>query len=615
VFIYLQSEIFNINRYLHGVIEHLIQDELLRSVRKEIIEHLHFTPKETDIYKIHQSGDLANLDGLDDASLAKLPSLLSLRDALYSSNFRHWISKVAQSGPLSGKKTDMAINVYTPGCHLLCHDDVIGSRRLSYILYLTDPDIPWKAEWGGALRLYPTSVHKSTNGKEYDIPSPEFTVSIPPAWNQLSFFTIQPGQSFHDVEEVYHRSEGDQENDGGRIRMAISGWFHIPQEGEEGFEPGLEERLTKNSSLFQLEAEDNDLDLPKPKWKLLSSAENTTDGVPWTETKLEYLVKFINPNYLVPDTLEELSEEFAQASVVTIPDFLNPKFADKLGTYIQNLDKQDTNTALIPSPAEANSGVAIPPHKHRYLFRDSLLKEINTDQFGNPLDSLLDHFLPSDLFGRWTKFLTNLSLKSRSFLARRFRRGNDYTLATGYDKDSAQLEITLGLSPSPGWAADEDDEDEDDNEVDDATSQPKSKVNKDKVVPEANSNQPTIEHSEEDNVGGYEVYMAGDEMDEDETEHNDENGEASGKKQELDPAVYKTSGEDEDDIVFSMPASWNTLNIVLRDKGLLRFVKYVSHRAKGDRWDVTGMYEVQVDEDDDEDDDEVDDMDEDEDKN
>ncbi|KAI4249947.1 MAG: hypothetical protein L6R42_008844, partial [Xanthoria sp. 1 TBL-2021] len=104
----------------------------------------------------------------------------------------------------------MAINVYTPGCHLLCHDDVIGSRRVSYILYLTDPDQPWKSEWGGALRLYPTVVQKDKDGKEIKVPGPDSTLSIPPAFNQLSFFAVQPGESYHDVEEVFAQSPGSQ---------------------------------------------------------------------------------------------------------------------------------------------------------------------------------------------------------------------------------------------------------------------------------------------------------------------------------------------------------------------------------------------------------------------
>jgi hypothetical protein len=32
---------------------------------------------------------------------------------------------------------------------------------------------------------------------------------------------------------------------------------------------------------------------------------------------------------------------------------------------------------------------------------------------------------------------------------------------------------------------------------------------------------------------------------------------------------------------------------VLRDSGTLRFVKYVSASAKGDRWDVSGTFEIE----------------------
>jgi Rps23 Pro-64 3,4-dihydroxylase Tpa1-like proline 4-hydroxylase len=52
-------------------------------------------------------------------------------------------------------KVDCSSNCYTRGCHLLCHDDVISTRRVSYILYLTDPDETWNSEDGGALELYP----------------------------------------------------------------------------------------------------------------------------------------------------------------------------------------------------------------------------------------------------------------------------------------------------------------------------------------------------------------------------------------------------------------------------------------------------------------------------
>jgi Rps23 Pro-64 3,4-dihydroxylase Tpa1-like proline 4-hydroxylase len=62
----------------------------------------------------------------------------------------------AGCGELS-EKTDCACNVHSYGGHLLCHDDVIGDRRVSFIIYLTDPDEGWTADDGGALELYPNA--------------------------------------------------------------------------------------------------------------------------------------------------------------------------------------------------------------------------------------------------------------------------------------------------------------------------------------------------------------------------------------------------------------------------------------------------------------------------
>ncbi len=72
----------------------------------------------------------------------------------------------------------------------------------------------------GALRLYPTEERTTKKGEIVKVPRPHWSVVIPPQWNQLAFFTVQPGESFHDVEEVYKRGQrGDR-----------GGW----REGEDG---------------------------------------------------------------------------------------------------------------------------------------------------------------------------------------------------------------------------------------------------------------------------------------------------------------------------------------------------------------------------------------------
>ncbi|KAJ5729614.1 uncharacterized protein N7483_004122 [Penicillium malachiteum] len=597
------DEYANSNPYYHGVIHSLIEPSLLRSVRDEIQTQVDFTEKETDIYKIFQSGDLANLDGLDDSSLSKLPSLLKLRDAMYSARFREYLSSVTGSGKLSGRKTDMAINVYTEGCHLLCHDDVIGSRRVSYILYLTDPDTPWQAEWGGALRLYPTKTEKDANGDDVKIPSPDFSLSIPPAFNQLSFFTVQPGESFHDVEEVYHYREGDDKTKK-RVRMAISGWFHIPQEGEDGYEEGLEEKLAERSSLAQLQGRGDIYDLPQPqptswepevKGKGKGKVDEETEGAEFSETDLEFLIQYLSPTYLTPDIAEEMSDAFASESSLSLEQFLNEKFASRISAYVEDQERQTLPPSSEEIQAQTEWTVACPPHKHRYLYQQP-----SANDTSNPIKELLNVVFPSQAFRKWLALITGVDhLNSHDFLARRFRRGGDYTLASEYAGEEPRLEFTLGLTPSIGWEKEVDEDEEDEEEENESgkassSSKPKQKAEDD-----------SAEHP---SVGGYEIYMAGDDDEEEDEEDAENADQVLRKKTKADPAIYRSAGADEDDgILFSTQAGWNRLSIVLRDSGTLKFVKYVSAAAKGDRWDITADIGVEFEDDDDEDDDEMED--------
>ena len=571
---------------------------LLRNVRSEI-QNLSFTPKETDIYKIHQSGDLANLDGLDDSSLKLLPSLVTLRDAMYSSDFREYLSTVTGSGPLSGRKTDMAINVYTPGCHLLCHDDVIGSRRVSYILYLTDPDTPWEVEWGGALRLYPTQTYTEDDGGVTKVPSPDYSVSIPPAFNQLAFFAVQPGESFHDVQEVYAEEEkNDKENADGRARMAISGWYHIPQEGENGYVEGLEEQLAEKSSLMQLQGKGDEYDLPKANVEPYENSGGNI-GLPTpssqeepalSEEDLDFLLKYIAPTYLTPDTLESVSSNFAEEYSLCLESFLSQKFSDSVRDHIKSQESQTLPSDSAGIESTTTWAVARPPHKHHFLFQ----KASSSKRGDSPLLDLLEDLLPSEAFQKWLSLATAQTIVSHNLLVRRFQRGRSYTLATGYEEEAPRIELCLSITPTSGWGDDPKEQEKDLNN--DTTIKTQDKVEKITTT------------VDEPDVGGYLAYMAGE--DEDDPDHDEAGSDhgvevpfnmstgarstrvAKPKKSKQDPAIYQASGEDDDGVLFSMPASWNRLGIVLRDKGTMRFVKYVSQMAKGDRWDLVGEFDV-----------------------
>ncbi|KAK4918635.1 putative component of NuA3 histone acetyltransferase complex, partial [Elasticomyces elasticus] len=589
--------------YPHAVVPSLIQDSLLRNVRKEIQSNIHFTLKETDIYRIHQSGDLANLTNLDKDSLAKLPSLVQLRDALYSPQFRKWVSSVTGAGALSGSKTDMAVNIYTPGSYLLCHDDVIGSRRVSYILYLTDPDEPWQPSWGGGLRLYDTELRKtSKNGEEVRVPYAEVSKVIPPSAGQLSFFTVLPGESYHDVEEVYHVKPSDSVREEKRIRMAVSGWFHIPQDGEDGFEAGREQAMAQRSSLKQLEGAADEFDEPRVVFRhfdegrrvenaqltgeeLDPGEEGDNDGDILTEQDLTFLIPYISAGFLVPDKLEELVESFEETSMLQLQGFLSEKFANRIKAETE-APKAQSDTAW---------KVARPPHKHRYAY----LNDEHATDTASPFTDLLKDLLHSHAFKKWLALATGLNpaaLTKQYALARRFRKGQDYALANTYTSEQPRLEFTINLTPSTGWEGNAEMEPE--VHVVDGVSKTNGTnghVDGKGKAKSTNGINGTDRHANSDTtstnlhldtsladaaeLGGEEIYMAAD--DDDTHSHVDlpsvgRASKSAAKKQKLDPAVYKAGDEADDDggILFSSAPSWNTFEVVLRDKGTMRFVKY-----------------------------------------
>jgi Rps23 Pro-64 3,4-dihydroxylase Tpa1-like proline 4-hydroxylase len=115
--------------------------------------------------------------------------------------------------------------------HLLLHDDSISTRLVSYILYLPNSPLTapstsstplkpsggntflkgWDPAWGGSLELYPVE-----NGDDVGVPGSKRSEKEDVKWGQLVFFEVQPGRSYHAVEEVI---VGD-----GRQRLGVSGW-------------------------------------------------------------------------------------------------------------------------------------------------------------------------------------------------------------------------------------------------------------------------------------------------------------------------------------------------------------------------------------------------------
>jgi len=521
--------------YRHAVLRNMFDDKLLRLARDEIRNNLSFTLKETDIYKVFQTGDLANLDGLPGREAEKLQHVKRVRDTLYSNEFRQFLHQVTSCGPLSGKQTDMSINNYRQGCHLLNHDDVIGTRRVSYILYLTDPDIPWQAADGGSLELYPVD-------SETRQPQPIPTRKILPSWNHFVFFVVQPGKSFHSVEEVFNLNKS---------RLSISGWFHLPHQDEPGYLDGLqikeeEEKKLQSlgASLDQLKGKSSDNSL----WVDIGLQSAVESSASLTASDLEYLGQFIDGSFLKLADISKLKARFVRDSHMSLMGFLRHDIASQLKQAILVTEAENL-LALTNHPPDSQLYPAQfhgpkfelglqddawelvgPPHKHRYLTPSTQSATSTSAAKQRLLD--LKALFESSAFLQWLKLITTCIATSHHVTPRRFRPGLDYTLATS--NEQPLLELHLSLTPSLGW--------------------------------------------EDGEVGGWDCYMA------------------SSDEDHSDPAVYKAASpsqgaDDQDDsTLLTIHPSWNKLDLVLRDPQVLTFTKYVSAKSPQSKWDLNAAY-------------------------
>lgn len=255
-----------------------------------------------------------------------------------------------------------------------------------------------------------------------------------------------------------------------------------------------------------------------------------------------------------------------------------------------------------------------PTSKHRYLALTS------TPAPATPtLDKLKRELLPSTAFRAWLSVVSSLMPTAHRVEARRFRRGLDYTLANGEEASGdVRLDVWLGAS---WWADVEPGSEEEDALLEDggweaylgapeegedpavfqskhakqaagqgeegaaaeaggAEAEPVEPTNAASSVKETNgAGKVSAETAQKD---GPKITMGGQELEFDMDQFSD--------------GDFDTDSEDgEDDGPLLMQGvSFNRLLIVLRDPGVMRFVKYLSAGAKGSRWDVGGEWEVGV---------------------
>lgn len=311
---------------------------------------------------------------------------------------------------------------------------------------------------------------------------------------------------------------------------------------------------------------------------------------------LSFLSRWINPAYLDPANVSLLREKMEQDSSVQLREFLKPEIARCIRVATRREDAHDQlGNGNVPSHgAGVHRGwrAVGPTHKQKVMVfggddddsgatkllndlnqradADSLSKKTRnkgkaaeTDwpafwqaQHGQTAGGLLqlvsEDLFRSEQFARLLTSLTGLRPTAHACNVRRFRPGLDYTVAHhGILTTDPRLDATFCV-------------------VDD----------------EGDLNASAWDFGE---VGGFECYIAA-----------DEDGDVATDE------VYNANAEEDVDELLSVSASFNTLSLVHRDEGLMRFVKYVSHLAPSSRWDIAAQYTVEgvADSDEDEDDEE-----------
>jgi prolyl 3-hydroxylase /prolyl 3,4-dihydroxylase len=227
-----------------------------------------------------------------------------------------------------------------------------------------------------------------------------------------------------------------------------------------------------------------------------------------------------------------------------------------------------------------------PPHMQRYLRYNSSSKTSASSSSpahsSGKMLSEMQHVMESPAFARFLERITGLVPTGHRGEIRRFRPGRDYTVAHyGLLRQSGVLDATLVFCAGTG----------------------------EPVCEQSSDDSPDVAWQSGD-VGGFECYIEADESGQDEQYRGSSTTAAAAKQ-----GKEEEDGDDEDEDndgteLLSVSAANNTLSLVYRDPGTMRFVKYLSIQAPSSRWDIALEYRVA--EDDEMDDDEEEDAEEDE---
>ena len=466
----IQSKYRHDKPYSYGLLPNLFRPEFLKSCIREIKDNSIVNFKESDLFRVYQSIDLANLDQNNLELCDKMPHTMQLRSVLYSPEWRRWMEDFHQLPPDTlSDQVDCACNCHATGCHLLCHDDVIGTRKISYILYLTDDD--WKSSEGGALELYdsvPVPVENSDNDTKTQRRIPEVlpAATVLPQFNHMAMFVVQPGISFHAVQEVL----------GDRPRLSLQGWYHAATPPENLHYATLQRLKSYQSDDVQRE-EDTEGDYTPIEYNSDDNPVAAADAAATTPPEMlaadrDFLAQYLHPTYLETSAIRDICAKFEEDSSVQLCHFLNDVWVEKLKGFASSADTiperdlvDPTNSTYYQWGVSTEWQTVGPSHKQRFLeyvppcgdtvslSESAAAPESSVAiRMGRALYELKTQLLQSTAFARYLGRLTSLGLPTaHRGRVRRFRPGRDYTVAHyGLLTKTSVLDATLCFAAGSG---------------------------------------------------------------------------------------------------------------------------------------------------------------------
>lgn len=187
----LKESFLHASPFSHIVLDDFFDEDKLFEVLNELCKE-EFAPKESDLFSLKQTQDLVSSES---------ELLQKFRSFLLSKEFTSYVYSITGIKVKEGV-IDLAGSLYEDTDRLLCHDDKLDSRKIAFLIYLSELE----EEDGGSLDLY-----SSENGMPKDI-----VKRIVPKGGRVALFEVSD-VSFHQVSEVVSDSQ----------RIALGGWFHV----------------------------------------------------------------------------------------------------------------------------------------------------------------------------------------------------------------------------------------------------------------------------------------------------------------------------------------------------------------------------------------------------